>query len=231
MPAQGRRLARRLSVASIGVLLLASTSACNSDGDDNSAGPADTDLKITVVSGPLADPFFGAMKSGTEQAAKDFGVEVTWTAAKDLSNVGPDYARLGDAAYAGKPDGVVLSYFMPPAQDPSLNKMLDDGIPVVFMNAGGDVDWQDQGVLNYIGEDPRVVGAQVGQRFIDAGRKNVVCVNHAPGVPSLQMRCDALEQVFEDAHLTFTEVDIPLTQAQDPTAISNALAGALRDDP
>ena len=113
-------------------------------GDESSASPADTDLKITVVSGPLADPFFGAMKAGTEQAAKDFGVDVTWTAAKDLSNVGPDYARLGDAAYEGKPDGVVLSYFMPPAQDPSLNKMLDDDLPVVFMNSGNEVDWADR---------------------------------------------------------------------------------------
>ncbi len=108
--------------------------------------------------------------------------------------------------------------------------MLDDDLPVVFMNSGNEVDWAGEGVLNYVGEDPVVVGTQVAQRFIDAGKKNVVCLNHAPGVPAVQARCDALKKTFEDADLKFTEVDVPLVQAADPTAISNALAGALRDD-
>jgi simple sugar transport system substrate-binding protein len=225
-----RPLRRIITATGAALLVLASTAACGGSGNGGTAGPATGKLKVTVVSGPLSDPFFGAMKAGTEQAAKDLGVDVTWTAAKDLSNVGPDYARLGDAAYEGHPDGVVLSYFMPPAQDPSLKKMLGDHIPVVFMNSGGDT-WQDAGALNYVGEDPTTVGTEVGQRFIDAGKKDVICFNHAPGVPALQQRCDALKKVFTGAGLKFKEVDVPLTDAGNPTALGNALGGALRDDP
>lgn len=211
-----------------GLIVGLAATACGT-GQGASGSSAEPDLKITVISGPLVDPFFSAMKKGTEQAAKDLGVTVEWTAPKDLSNVGPDLARLGDAALAGKPDGVVLSYFLPDAQLPSLKKMIAGNIPVTFMNSGP--GWEEIGGLNYVGEDPTIVGTEVGRRLAGSGKKNVVCVNHAPGVDALQRRCDALEAVLDDHGATMKQVNIPLTQGTNPTAVSNAIAGALRVDP
>lgn len=209
--------------------LVAVTAAGCSNGGDGGPDKAGDDLKITVVSGPLSDPFFSAMKKGTEQAGKDLGVSVEWTAPKDLSNIGPDLARLGDAALAGKPDGVVMSDFLPDAQNPSIKKIGAADIPMTFMNSGA--DWEKLGALNFIGEDATVVGSQVGQRFLDAGKKNIMCFNHAPGVPAVQQRCDALKAELADSTAKFKQVNVPLTQASNPTALTNSIAGALHADP
>jgi simple sugar transport system substrate-binding protein len=218
---------KMLALAASGLALATSLSACGgADANDSSSKKAD--LKITVVSAPLADPFFSAMKAGTEQAAKDFGVSVNWTAPKDFSNPAGDFSRLGDAALAGKPDGLVISYFLPDAQKPSLEKAIAAGIPVTFMNSGP--GWEEMGGLNFIGEDPAIVGTSVGKRFVEAGKKNVICFNHVPGVPAVQQRCDSLKAVFEDAGLKFKQVEVPVEKAQDPTSVANALAGALRAD-
>lgn len=220
--------ARRVVAAATLAVLVAVFAACSSDDSAGSSAKSDN-LTITVVSGPLSDPFFGAIKAGTAQAAKDFGVQVDYTAAKDLSNLGPDYARLSDAALAGQPDGVVMSYFLPDAQGPAVKKMIAAGIPVTFMNQG--LDWEKLGGLNYIGEDPTVVGEQIGQRFTDAGKKDVICFNHAAGIQVVQMRCDGLKQVVEAAGGTFTQINVPAAQASNPTVLTSALSGALRKDP
>ena len=220
---------RRTAVGALAALVAVSSLAACGDKSEGS-GASKAALKITVISGPLADPFFGAMKAGTEQAAKDLGVKVTWNAPKDASNPGPDYSRIGDAAVAGKPDGVVLTYFSPEAQDPSLNKLTDAKVPVVFMNSG--TGWDKLGGLNYVGEDATVVGTGVGERFLAAKRKNVICFNHAPGLDAVQRRCDALKETLEAAGgVKYKEVDVPLSQGQNPTVVSNALAGALKSDP
>ena len=222
------RFRRSAAMAAAATLVAVTAAACSSGGDGGSKKAGD-DLEITVVSGPLADPFFSAMKKGTEQAGKDLGVSVEWTAPKDLSNPGPDLARLGDAALAGKPDGVVVSDFFPDAQDPAIKKIAAAGIPMTFMNSGANAE--KLGALNFIGEDPAVVGTQVGQRFLDAGKKNIICVNHVPGVPAVQQRCDALKAALEKGGVKFKQVNIPISQGTNPTALTNAVAGALHADP
>jgi simple sugar transport system substrate-binding protein len=220
---------RALASAALVALMAASVGACSSSDPSGAAGAKSDNLKITVVSGPLSDPFFGAIKAGTAQAAKDFGVKVDYTAAKDLSNLAPDYARLGDAAFAGHPDGVVMSYFLPDAQGPAVKKMIAAGIPVTFMNQG--LDWETLGGLNYVGEDPTVVGEHIGQRFTDSGKKDVICFNHAAGIQVLQMRCDGLKKVVEAAGGKFTQINVPSAQGSNPTVLTSALSGALRKDP
>ena len=228
MKINANRARRRAALAAAATLVAVTAAGCSSGGD---GGPkkADDNLKITVVSGPLADPFFSAMKKGTEQAGKDLGVKVEWTAPKDLSNPAPDMARLGDAALAGKPDGVVMTDFFPDAQDPAIKKIVAADIPMTFMNS--DINWEKLGALNFIGEDPTVVGTQVGERFVAAGKKNVICVNHGPGVPAIQLRCDALKVVIDKSGAKFKQVNIPISQATNPTALTNAVAGAIHADP
>lgn len=219
--------ARRAIAATVAAVLIAAAATACGDNDEASSASG-TNYDITIVSGPLADPFFSAMKAGAEQAAKDFDVKVNYTAPKDLSNIGPDLARLGEAALAGKPDGIVFSNFVPDSQNPAIHDAIDSDIPVTFMNAGP--DWQEMGGLNYVGEDPEVVGASVGQRFADAGKKDILCINHVPGNPTLELRCAAMDKVVSAAGGTTKVISIPAEQSTDPAAVTAAIAGAINDD-
>jgi simple sugar transport system substrate-binding protein len=223
---QSRR--RQVAVVAAAISIVAGTSACSSGGGSSStAGSAGKDFTITVVSGPLSDPFFSAIKSGTEAAAKDLGITVTYTAPKDLSNPVADITRLQTAALAGKPDAIVISEFLP-EQDPGIQKFSDAGVPTVFMNAGP--NWEKLGGLNYVGEDPVVVGRGVGQRFVDAGKKNVLCVAGIPGNPVLEARCNAMDDVLKANGGKSTRITLAANQGGNPTAVGNAISGALRKD-
>ena len=221
---------KRATAGALAALVLAGSAVSCSNSDEGAdADSKSSDLEITIVSAPLADPFFGAMKAGAEAAAEDLGVEVQWTSPKDFSNLGPDMAQVGEAAAEAKPDGVVMSYFVPDAQKPGLDKIKEAGIPVTFMNAG--FDYEALGGLNFVGEDPTVVGDAAGQRFIDADVDKVMCFNHVPGIEAVQQRCDALKTTLEDAGVGLVQVDLPLTDSTNPNALDTAISGALRNDP
>lgn len=219
------RTIRNVAAAS-GLVLLASLSACS--GSSSGGEAKKTDLKVVVVSGPLSDPFFSAMKAGTEQAGEDIGVKVEYTAPTDLKNLGPDLARLEDAALAGKPDAVVGSEFFPEAQDPGFKKIVAAGIPLSFVNAAP--NWEKIGGFTYVGEDPKLFGSAAGERLAKAGAKKILCVNHAPGNPTLEVRCEGLKTGAEQAGSTSKVLNIPVDQSTNPTAVTNAISGALRSD-
>lgn len=219
---------RQAAVAAATIALVTGVSACSSGGGSSSGTTSiGKDYTVTVVSGPLSDPFFSAIKSGTEAAGKDLGITVKYTAPKDLSNPVADITRLQTAALAGKPDAIVVSEFFP-EQDPGIKKFTDAKIPTVFMNAGP--NWQKLGGLNYVGEDPTVVGTGVGRRFVDAGKKNVLCVAGVPGNPVLEARCNALDKVLKANGGKSTRITLAANQGGNPTAVGNAISGALRKD-
>lgn len=218
---------RILLAAAVAGTIAITTAGCSSAA--TSTHSAGKNMKIVVVSGPLSDPFFGAMKKGSEQAGKDLGVNVQYTAPADLNNLGPDLSRLEDAAIAAHPDAIVASEFLPDAQDGSLKRITAANIPMVFMNAGP--NWQSLGAITYIGENPAAVGAQAGATFAKKGATKVLCVNHVPGNPTLEARCNGLEKAVNAAGGTTSVLNIPASQATDPTAVTNAISGALRSDP
>lgn len=222
---------RRTLAAGVCALVALSVAACSSGTTKSSGASAAAvkkDIKVVVVSGPLTDPFFSAIKAGTAQAGKDLGVDVQYTAPSSLNNLGPDLSRLEDAAMASKPTAVVASEFLPDAQDPSLKKITAAGIPLVFMNAGP--NWQSLGGLTFIGEDPTTVGLQAGEQLSDDGAKKVLCVIHVPGNPTLEARCKGLNQALTAAGGTTKTLTIPADQSSNPTAVSTAISGALRSD-
>ena len=103
---------RRLKLAAfvVGVVLLAS---CSSSSDNTSAGSTSSgsvsltqggDIKIEVVThGQASDPFWSVVKNGVDQAAKDQGVSVNYSAPDTFDMV--KMSQLIDAAVAKKPNG------------------------------------------------------------------------------------------------------------------------------
>ena len=218
----------RLAVlAALSLAVMAATAGCT--GSSSDAGDTKkSDMKIVIVSGPLTDPFFSAIKAGAEQAGKDLGVDVNYTAPADLKNLGPDLSRLEDAALSAKPDAVIGSIFFPDVQGPGFKKIADAGIPLTFINSAP--DWEKIGGFSYVGEDPELFGSAAAQRFIDAGATKILCVNHAPGNPTLESRCKGLEDGAKAGNATSKVLNIPADQSNNPTAVTNAISGALRSD-
>lgn len=218
---------RLAAFAAVSLVALATTAGCSGSGPDDTDAK-NKDLKIIIVSGPLTDPFFSAMKAGAEQAAEDLGVNVNYTAPTDMKNLGPDLSRLEDAALSAKPDAVVGSNFFPDVQGPGFKKIADAGIPLAFINSAP--DWEQIGGFSYVGEDPVLFGRAAGERFVEAGAKKILCVNHTPGNPTLESRCQGLQEGAQAAGGSSTVLNIPADQSNNPTAVTNAISGALRSN-
>lgn len=198
-----------------------------------SVGPAlaqdDAAPTIIVVSGPLFDPFFGTLKKGADDAARDLGIEYQYSTVQDLNNVQADLARLLDQAVAAEPDVLVAGNFFPDATGPIIKRATEAGLPVIVQD-GGYSTWQDVGAFTYVGYDPDQLGVQAGQIQAAAGVNNGLCVNHVPGNPSLEALCNAYVQAVVDAGGKGKVLTIPVQDAQNPQAVLQAIKGSLQAD-
>ncbi len=185
---------------------------------------------IIVVSGPLAEPFFGPLKKGADDAAKALGIEYQYSTIQDFNNVQADLTRLVQQAAARKPDVLVVSNFFPDSMGPQIKKAADSGIPVIIMDGGYDT-WREVGGLAYIGYDTKAVGTQAGAIEAKAGAKHGLCVDHVAGNPNLESMCkgyiDAMKAGGADAKM----LTIPLPDIQNEQANLQAIKGALQADP
>ena len=110
-----------------------------------------SDINIEVVThGQAIDGFWGVVRNGVAQAAKDMGVTVNYSAPDTESDM-VKMSQLIEAAIAKNPDGLVVSIPNADALGPSIKKAVAAGIPVVSMNSGSDV-FKDLGVLAHVGQ-------------------------------------------------------------------------------
>jgi simple sugar transport system substrate-binding protein len=216
-----RRWWTGLAVTTLGAVSLA---ACGSSSSDSSsaasAGRSGSSyaekVNVIMVSGPLSDPFFGAMKKGADQAAKDFSIDFQYSAPADLKDVEAAITRLTQAAVAKKPQALLVSDFFP-------------GTPLVLVNAG-EARWQALGAVTYVGQNELDAGKAAGTALAAKGIKYGMCVNHVPGNPTLQDRCDGFKAALASKGLKYKQLDIPTDQGNNPTAIQQSIKGAITAD-
>jgi simple sugar transport system substrate-binding protein len=196
-----RRALLLVPAAAVLALLLAACSG-GGDGDEPAlapAAPADTtgeggvvrqlerNVDIAVVThGEAADPFWAVVKKGIEQAGREMGATVSYSA-PDVYEPGR-MRELIEAAVASRPDGLVVS--IPDADEiaPALAAAERAGIPIVAINTGRDV-FRRLGAAVFVGEPEYAAAFAAGRRMTAEGVRNAVCVNHQPGVASLDERC------------------------------------------
>ena len=210
----------------------AASTVATSPGTDAtaSAGESTTGtLDIIMVSGPLFDPFFSALKKGADDAASDLGVNLEYATVENADNFGPDLARLTQNAVTKHPDGLAVGNYFPDAQGPEITRGVKAGIPLVMVN-GGEATWRDFGALTYIGQDETLAGEQGAQTLIDAGAKNILCVNHVPGNPTVEARCIGAQKVAGDNGAKSSVLNIASQDANNPTAVVAAIRGQLQAD-
>jgi simple sugar transport system substrate-binding protein len=181
-------------------------------------------IHIEVVThGQASDPFWSIFKNGVEQAGKDMGVKVNYSAPDTFDMV--KMAQLIDAACAKQPSGLVISLPDATALGPSVQKCVAAGIPVISANSGSDA-YAKLGILTHVGQDESVAGTAAGARMKDAGGKNAICINQEVGNAGLDARCNGFKDGFAPGTMTVLQVDL-----KDPTTAQQKIAAAITADP
>jgi simple sugar transport system substrate-binding protein len=179
--------------------------------------------KVVLVAGKLTDPFFGALKKGADDAARDLGVGLTYQPA-DIS--APELGKALQAAVASNPGGIAVGNWYPKAENPYIQRAAAAGTPVVAVNAAPR-DWQSTGALAFIGQSDYQAGVLAGTRLGEAGKKTVLCVNHAPGADNLEQRCNGLKESITKAGGTTSVLNIPYQDSSNPGKVQQAIEGSL----
>lgn len=185
-------------------------------------------LKITVISGPPFLAFFGPLKMGVDQAAKDLGIDVQYAAPSSAANPGGDTAQLLRQALVQKPDAIVTGDFFPDAEEPILQDIMKAGIPLVIHNSGREFALKQTGV--FVGDESTETGRGMGERQAAAGVKHGLCVIHTPGLPTLEQFCAGYAAGLKAGGGTAENLTLPGTQSTNPTALVQAIRGALQSN-
>ena len=97
------------------------------------------DIYIPVISKGFQHQFWQAVKAGSEQAAADLGVEITFEGPESESQVDKQIEMV-QAALAKNPDAICLAALDSQALIPQLEEAQSKGIPVVGFDSGVDSD-------------------------------------------------------------------------------------------
>ena len=144
-------------------------------------------VDIAVVThGEASAPFWAVVRKGIDQAAREMGATVTYSA-PDVYEPGR-MRELIEVAVANRPDGLVVTIPDADALAPALMQAADAGIPIVAINTGQEA-YRRLGALLYVGEPEYDAAFAAGRRMASAGVRSAICVNHEPGVTSLRERC------------------------------------------
>jgi simple sugar transport system substrate-binding protein len=228
---QHRRYLRYAALAAASLLALG---ACGSD-NNSSTGGTDTgdtvkltqsgDISIEVVThGQASDPFWSVVKNGVEQAAKDQGVKVNYSAPDTFDMV--KMSQLIDAAVAKKPQGLIVSISDYDALKDSLKKATDAGIPIISINSGSD-HYKDVGAITHIGQDETIAGEGAGAKLAEGGAKHVICVNQEVGNAGLDARCNGAKTAIEKAG---GKLDVVQTDLNDAAGSQATIKSKLQGD-
>jgi len=215
------RIAAALSVVAI------AASACSGGGrqktDDttsgggNAAGSSGYTIAFITHETP-GDTFWDKVKNGAQQAAKDTGVTLKYSADPDSGK----QATLVQSAIDSKVNGIATTLANPEAMAGVVKGAGDAGIPVVALNAGLD-QYQKLGALMYFGSDEAIAGEAGGKRLAALGAKHVLCPIQAAGVISLDTRCAGIKKAVPNTETV-------QVNGQDDSAVTSALQAKLSQD-
>lgn len=203
---------RQLAVAAAIVPLIA-LSACSTQGgkQPESGGGAAGQVASTprikvamVTHAPPGDTFWDIVRKGAEEAAAKDNVELLYTSDAE----GGRQAQLIQQAIDQKVDGIAVTLAKPDALKDVLKKATDAGIPIVSLNAGGDV-WKQLGAFTHFGSNENIAGNAVGERLAKDGIKHPICVIQEQGNVALEARCQGVKEKVpgtENLYVTGTDM-------------------------
>jgi simple sugar transport system substrate-binding protein len=217
-----RRLVTALAAAASVVLLMTGCTGkeANPPASSNNAGGSGSAYTFAVIThGAAGDAFWDVVKKGSEAAAADLGVTVTYEGAGQPEQ----QANLINAAVSKKVNGIVVSMANPDALKDSITKAVAAGIPVITINSGQSRS-AEFGALAHVGKDETVAGEGAGRKLAGAGAKHLLCVVHEAGNIGLEQRCAGAKSTL-GGQVENLQVDI-----SNVAAAQNLISAKLQQD-
>jgi simple sugar transport system substrate-binding protein len=216
-------------VVAIAAVLALGASACSAggasdDGDGGGGGGGgagdNSGYTIAMVTHETpGDTFWDKIKSGANQAAKNYGIDLKYSNDPDPAK----QATLIQNAIDSKVDGIATTLATPDALAASVQAARDAGIPVVAFNSGIN-QYKETGAQMYFGSDEDLAGATAGERIAADGGTHPLCVIQAAGSVALEARCAGVK-----SKVPGTE-NLQVNGADD-SAVVSALQAKLSQDP
>lgn len=220
----------RKAVVSALCLVAAVLGGCSSTGgaprsEDGgaTAGGVDTPRYVVamVTHGAPGDTYWDLVRRGAEDAANKDNIELRYSSDPQA----PNQANLVRSAIDANVDGIAVTLPNAEAIGPAARDAVDQGIPVVGLNAGMGV-YQDYGLSGFFGQDETVAGRAAGERLKDEGKQKVLCVIHEQGNTSQEARCNGIREGLGGG-----TVELLYVNGQDLTAVQSTITSKLTQDP
>jgi len=164
------------------------------------------------------DTFWDRIKAGAQQAAKDTGSTLKYSADPDATK----QAVLIQNAIDSKVDGIATTLVTPEALIPSVKNAVAAGIPVDSFNSGIDF-YKQAGSLVHFASNEFLGGQGAGERAKADGATKVLCTIQQTGSVALEDRCKGVKDKFPNTE------NIQVNGADD-AAVTSAIQAKLSQD-
>jgi simple sugar transport system substrate-binding protein len=216
---------KRAAVAVTALSALLAASACSEGGAPDTApgtdsgGGGDSGYTFAMITHETpGDTFWDRIRAGGEQAAKDTGSTLKYSADPDATR----QATLIQGAIDSKVDGIATTLVTPDALVPTVKKAVDAGIPVDSFNSGSGA-FTEAGSIAHFSSDERLAGRQSGTKAKEGGASKVLCVIQQTGSVALEDRCAGVKDSFPNTE----NIQV---NGQDDAAVTSALQAKLAQD-
>ena len=213
------RSRRRGSAAALALIALV-MAGCSTAASPAASGGAP--VKVAFIAGQIGITFYTGMECGAKEAAKEFGVDLTWTGPRnwDINEQRPFI----DAAHANDPQGWIIAPTDPDALNGTIKELMAAGKPVVTVDAplGEPVELANMQSDHYGGG---VLAAKEMVKQTEA-KGSYLVLHMSPGLPDIGGRADGFRDEMEKAGGKVLEYAYPGTDsAKAAEAVSAAIAG------
>jgi len=215
---------KRAAVAAVSLAALLAASACSGGGaeptsESGGGGGGDSGYTFAMVTHEApGDTFWDRIRAGAEQAAKDTGSTLKYSADPEATK----QAVLIQNAIDSKVDGIATTLVTPESLIPTVKKAVDAGIPVDSFNSGTDF-YKEAGALTHFSSDERLAGQQAGAKAKADGATKILCTIQQTGSVALEDRCAGVKDSFPNTENIQVE-------GKDDSAVTSAIQAKLSQD-
>jgi simple sugar transport system substrate-binding protein len=215
---------KRAAVAAVSLTALLAASACSEGGaqptsDSGGGGGGDSGYTFAMVTHEApGDTFWDRIRAGAEQAAKDTGSTLKYSADPEATK----QAVLIQNAIDSKVDGIATTLVTPESLIPTVKKAVDAGIPVDSFNSGTDY-YKEAGALTHFSSDERLAGQQAGAKAKADGATKILCTIQQTGSVALEDRCAGVKDSVPNTENIQVE-------GKDDSAVTSAIQAKLAQD-
>ena len=215
---------KRAAVAAVSLTALLAVSACSGGGaqptsDSGGGGGGDSGYTFAMVTHEApGDTFWDRIRAGAEQAAKDTGSTLKYSADPEATK----QAVLIQNAIDSKVDGIATTLVTPESLIPTVKKAVAAGIPVDSFNSGTNY-YKEAGALTHFSSDEKLAGQQAGAKAKADGATKILCTIQQTGSVALEDRCSGVKAAFPNTE----NIQV---NGQDDSAVTSAIQAKLAQD-